>query len=322
MRFWSVVVFLSTILVWYRAYFTSHALQNFGAIEFVQTLMPLEDEAIIREMMQAETWLRLAVAYCSKNHRAWRQLGFIKLAQDQGDEAITIWRNAREMDKEFIAWGKQAFREGEDRKALDWYLDAVELAPASGYPWYYIGLVYEKEGRWMDAIDAFRQAQRGTDSQQFASSLDFHVGRYLQLGLTPPDLSTSLKLYETALVSDRFVEDWERIDTHYHRGDILRRQGKLEEAIQEFLYVVDQEPKHYRGNVWLGELTWQLYGDINGAEQFLMRAINSNPTLVWGYKRLANIYVEAGQLAKAAEMYQRVLEIDPEDQTALRFFSK
>ncbi|RMF29597.1 MAG: tetratricopeptide repeat protein [Chloroflexi bacterium] len=155
------------------------------------------------------------------------------------------------------------------------------------------------------------------------SSLYFHIGWLLQTSRAgSPFLDTILGLYEAALAADRFVGHWERVGTHYSRGDVLRRMGRLQEAIEEFRWVVKERPEHYWGNVWLGVVLWQADGDVEEAEKYLRQAIALKPEVKWAYRWLGEIYQKTGRWEEAEAVYRQVLEIDPQDQAALQFLAE
>jgi tetratricopeptide (TPR) repeat protein len=263
------------------------------------------------------------VAYSPKDRRAWRGLGFALLAQGQDEEAIAAWQAVgRQMADESIRWGKKAQQAGQIEEALTWYKRAVLLAPDWGMPWYYLGRLYEDLGKWDDAIESFRKAEEYIDSiAEISGSLYFRLGRRLKAHKEPPDSATLLRYYEAALASDNFVLSWERLDAHIHRGDILYRQGRVQEALREYKWLVDTEPSYYWGHARLGRAIWEVSGDIDEAEKHLKQAIVLRPKEKWAYLRLGHIYREAGRQIDATYAYHRVLIIDPQDKTALQFFA-
>jgi tetratricopeptide (TPR) repeat protein len=264
------------------------------------------------------------VAYAPENRLSWRGLGFALLAQRRETEALAAWQLAGSgMAEELVQWGEKARQAGHYEEALAWHKRAALLNPGSASPHYYMGLAYAEFKKWDDAIESFQRADKRIDSdKEIAGSLYFHLGRLLHKRIEPPDLPAALRLYEAALTSDRFIQDSERIAAHYHRGDILLYQGRLQEARQEFKWVVSAEPDDYWGNVRLGVITWQVDGNLNEAEKYIEQAIVLRPEAKGAYQWLGCIYEQAGRPAEASEAYRRVLEINPEDKTAMQFFSK
>jgi tetratricopeptide (TPR) repeat protein len=297
--------------------------RNAGLVALAQTLVATPGEEEPLTAVRAETRLRRAVTYVPEDHAAWRGLGFALAAQGRGDEAVTAWQTAGQMAEEFFQRGEQAHRLSRYEEALVWYTRAAAVAPDWWVPWYYAGLTYENLEKWDDALESFRQAEIRPDGKEdITGSLNYHIGRILQKYVEPPDLSTALNLYEAALTSDGFIQDWERVGTHYQRGNILRQQGRSQEAMQEFKWVISADPKHYWGHVWLGVVIWRDDGDFDKAEKYLKQAIALNPEEKMAHRWLGKIYQESGRLTDAADAFQQVLEIDPADEIARQFFSK
>jgi tetratricopeptide (TPR) repeat protein len=297
---------------------------NIGRAALAQALIIEPGGTAQPGVVKAEVSLRRAVAYAPEDRSSWRGLGFALAAQRRENEALAAWQLAgNNMAEELVQRGEHARKAGQYEEALTWYKQAAVLAPDSAPPRFYMGLVYEKFEMWDDAIESFQQAERRIgNNEEIADSLYFHLGRLLQKHLEPPNLPAALRLFEAALASDRFISNWERIAAHYHRGDILRRQERLQEAQQEFKWVVSEQPDHYRGHVSLGAVTWQVNDDINEAEKYLKQAIVLEPELKLAYLWLGRIYQQAGHMAEAVEVYRRVLEIDPKDKEALQFFAE
>jgi len=274
-------------------------------------------------LAEAERWLTAATNLDATNRGAWRGLGFGLAAQRREDEAVAAWRAAELTSQDLINFGEQARQSARYGEALDWYAQAARMDPVSGIPWYYIGLGYEGLNDWGQALDSFQYAHKKANGiDDIAGSLFLHMGLLFHIHTESPDLPTALGFYERALASDRFIANWERVTTHYHRGDVLHRQGRMQEAAQEFTWVINAEPNHYWAHMWLGEIAWQASGDLHQAEMYLKQAIALRPDLKWAYRWLGSLYQQAGRLDVAAEAYRAVLAIDPEDAAALRFFSE
>jgi tetratricopeptide (TPR) repeat protein len=299
----------------------SRAWGNAGQIALAQALVATPGEPVLPAAMEAEALLRQAVAYAPGNRSAWRGLGFALLAQGREQEALTAWKTAGEMAEELIQRGEMARRAKRYEEALVWYKRSVAFAPDSAVLWYYIGLMNEELENWDSALNAFQLAEKQSNNRAIAGSIYFHRGRIFQKHVESSDLLTALRLYEMAIDSDQFIQEWERIRVHFLRGEILRTQGRMQEAVQEFRWVVNAEPDHYWGHVQLGALIWLTDKDLNKAENFLKRAITLKPEEKWAYRWLGTIYQQAGNPVDAHDAYKRVLDIDPEDDAALQFFA-
>jgi len=236
---------------------------------------------------------------------------------------VGAWSSGGLTEQDLLTRGKRAFAARRFQEALWWFGRGVEIEPLSAMPWYYVGRAYEGLRKPRQALIAFRQAIQQRDSERIVSSLYFHIGQLLQSSAAgPPPWDAILGLYEAALAADRFVGRWERVGAHYGRGDVLRRMGRLQEAIEEFRWVVEERPEHYWGNVWLGVTLWQASGDVERAEKYLRQAIALKPEVKWAYHWLGEVYRKTGRWEEARIVYRQVLEIDPQDQVALQFLAE
>ncbi len=322
-RLGTILVLLLLVLALNGPRLLSRAWGNIGMVALAQTLVAEPDEPPRQELGQAESLLRRAATYAPGNRSAWRGLGLALIAQGREEEALAAWQTAGRMPEEFVQRGERSRKLGQYGEALEWYMRAVTLDPGWGRPWYHMGLMYEDMAAWDEALEAFHQAEILADSiQELSGSLYFHLGQLQHKHMEPPDLPAALSSYQAAVAADRFSQDWERIYAHYERGDVLRRMGRMPEAMQEFRWVVGDQPNHYWGRAWLGASIWQVDGDLGEAEKHLKQAMALNPEEKGAYLLLGQIYQEAGRSAEAADVYQRVLTIDPENKAALQFFAQ
>lgn len=299
----------------------SHIFSNIGSLTLNHELALAPADYDLETLASIEETMSQATSLAATNQSAWRALGFAQLFQGHEPEAVEAWQTAGNMSDELILWGNKFYARQHFGEAIVWYNRARDVASQSAKPLYYLGLVAASQENWSEAIDLFQQAKAQPDSQAIAASLDFQMGQILYLQQDSPDLDTSLALFDQALASDQFIQTRERLDARYFRGDILRQQGLTAEARREFVAVVNKEPTHYRANVWLGEFAWRLDGDLEMAESHWNRMIAIHPELLWAQQRLAKAYVEAGRIDEAVGVYERILEISPENQTAATFLA-
>jgi tetratricopeptide (TPR) repeat protein len=322
---WFVVILLVFVALSWRALISSFA-GNVGLLILSRSLAhtdqmqhSLQDNPDLR---RAQKWLQVATSLDTNNRGALRGTGFAFGGQGQEERAMTAWTAARLSSSDFITFGDQFRAQGQLQEALTWYSRAAQAERGSAMPWYYMGLAHEGLQQWNEALAAFQQGLQRRDSAAAAGSLNLEIGSILQEHIRPADLTAALNYYEASLRSNQFIHGWERVNAHYFRGDALRQQNRLPEALQEFSWVVEAAPDHYWGNMWLGLLTWQVNGNAQEAEQSLKAAATLRPDVKWSYRWLADLYRQVGRLADAAEAYRQVLNLDPQDQAARQFLSE
>ena len=295
-------------------HYSSYILGNAGVTSLNHSLSSNEPESI--SISKTITVLKQAVDYSWAG--AWRGLGLALDRQGKYDEADISWQKSGEKGLDFIARGQRAQALGQLEEAIRWYERARKLENGMGDTWYYLARVYEKLGDNQKAIDSYEQ---GLQLAQF-----YTIGKsdlYLAQGLVyarqgdKDSWSLALELYTKAIQANDLQQNQARIRVLYARAEALRHLEQYEQAREGYMAVLALQPKHYWANVYLAETIWRFDGDPLGAKTFLLRAIDSNSQYKFAYKLLGEIFVELGEWQEAFDVYDRLLEIDPEDSKAL-----
>ncbi len=207
-------------------------------------------------------------------------------------------------------------------------------ATGSAKTYFYLGFVYNEEGLYREAIDAFNKAIK-TGKANLHDLYDGLAFSYLQLG----DAKKALRFYEKAISIYRSPSTLYKIGVIYlaeKRYNEARRY--LEGALRENPYLVSIYPMLmdiYRRLDMQKELTrlTRLYEkaaiESGGEEHFkeglkaymsgsyetalreFKKSIEINPSNPVPYSNVGYIYYDIGDMAKAYEYHRKALEIDP-----------
>ncbi len=333
------------VLLFHRADLPSRMWSNRGMIALTQAMIASDDSPA-----EAEALLRRAIAYASDNDSAWRGLGFALIAQDREVEAIAAWKNVVGMAQEFIQRGDQARWNNQFGKAIEGYTLAASLE-STWLPWYRMGQVYQTQQEWEKAAQAYQQAvtlssenrdiwyelgqvnmsrkewyvalqafEQGLAAneghQVGLSNLYYSIGRIKQASLSPPDLDGAWDAYERALALDDYASHlWQKGETYFRRGLILTSQKRWDEAVLEYRKTLAFNKQHYYAHFFLASALWR-EDEGEQAERILQQAIDLDPTRKQAYQLLGDFYRAEGEIAKATAMYNKVLELDPQDKKA------
>jgi tetratricopeptide (TPR) repeat protein len=229
------------------------------------------------------------------------------------------WRQTGMTADDLDNAGEQARAAKRYDEALAWYKRAIRLDPDLGDPWHYIGLLYEVQKQWSEALDAYQQA--GAEprfNEVHRSSPYYQAGILYYRRLDPPQVDDALAALDTALAEGDFGRG-EAADCHYWRGVVLRAQhASADEIISEFEEAVSLDPKHADAHFELGMSLYNYAHDANAAEAQLLKAMELDRRNKMIYYWLGGIYEDEGRLEDARAMYKQALNIDPDLNAARR----
>ena len=241
-----------------------------------------------------------------------------------GERLLDEWQRAGLAVEDFVKAGEVARKAELYDQAMAWYERAMRLKPDSGDPWYYVGLLYESQGQWLQALDAYDRAiASGHFRQVGRSSPHYRSGFIYESRLEPRQRDAALAAYEVAIEADDFSTDEEAANAHHKRGELLWRMGGDPDAyMAEYQRAIELNPEHASAHVLLGMAYYTRYGDVAMAEDEIYQALELSPRNQWAYLRLGNIYYQEGRMDEAAAAYERALEIDPDLETAQKRLSE
>lgn len=93
------------------------------------------------------------------------------------------------------------------------------------------------------------------------------------------------------------------LDAHVHLGYLLIDRGDLKQALEEFTYVLERNPRSPAARTGLG-IAYARLGEKEKALTLLQEAININPDPVRAYAELGKIYEESGDYDHALYYYK------------------
>jgi tetratricopeptide (TPR) repeat protein len=241
-------------------------------------------------------------------------------ALQPGARVVEEWRRAGLSAEEFIRRGEEARKVRLYDEALVWYGRAARLAPDVGDPWYDVGLLYEEQQQWQQALAAYERASAlGRFRQVGSSGPHYRAGVIYRWQLAPGRPEKAVTAFEAALAADDFDTVVEAAHCHYLYGYVLREQkAEAERYIAEFRQAIALDPGHAWAHVFLGVALYERDGDARAAEAEFLRALELSPQNKWACYHLGEVYRLGGRADEARAMYQKALEIDPVFEAAQR----
>ncbi len=190
--------------------FIDHRGFAYGNLGFLwlNKAMSSENSQAKPDLIRAQNLLKSATADSPSNANYLFALGRMSLLQGNEELAGYFWGkiDPRQSVTRLILWGDQYKDLGEHNNAMLWYQRASHIGNDSADPWQRIGLIYEVQGRFADAEDAYENG--------LSKSVAYNVGRsdfYFRLGQLNSkkqgykDWPIVLDLIEQALSQERLL---------------------------------------------------------------------------------------------------------------------
>ncbi|MBX3055000.1 MAG: tetratricopeptide repeat protein [Anaerolineae bacterium] len=309
--------------LWHGQTIVSSLYTNVGFVLFNQALTWPEPKRS-ETMQNIKHLFQRSVQINPDDEAAWRQLGYTYLALLQDAESLVVWQHVTGMDAELITWGDLYAQQGAYDEALVWYQRAVILSPEQGDPWYYMGLTYQKQERWDEALAAYETAvQQPYFLHPLRSDAYFQQGVIYEWVPEHRNSESALRMYSQALANDQFSDPLRKAHAFYERGVIYSWQGKSPAlSLQEYRQALALNPKHDWAQLRMGYALYWAEGDLDEAVAHINQIIDAwqlinSPHLKWAYRYLGDIYLDADRKVEALAAYEAVYRLDPAD-TAVR----
>ena len=169
------------------------------------------------DLARADALLTRALALDAGNAAAHRGRGFVLWQRGARQEAGAEWRRGGIPGADFTRSGRQAQKDGDAARAMDWYDRAIATAPEAGEAYVRKAGLYEAAEDWQAALG----------------------------------------LYEQALAVASFPEAWMERQAYLGHANALRKLGRPDDALADYEWLVAHAPDYYWGYVRLGELVWK-----------------------------------------------------------------
>ncbi|MDX2161802.1 MAG: tetratricopeptide repeat protein [bacterium] len=188
---------------------------------------------------------------------------------------------------------------GKYDEALKAYHNATELDAMYAWAWNEMGMTYERLEQPDQALDAYRHA---ADSD---SGDPHYIYQQVDLLTARGDHASALALLETALKRDgRISRTWAK------HGQILRRVGRIQEALRSYTRSVELDPLH--AWAWNGRgLVLAALNQHEEALQCFRKAAAIDPNDTWYWYNQGDELIALNRFGQAVEVLERALKLNP-----------
>lgn len=190
------------------------------------------------------------------------------------------------------------------RRSLVWSIplnlweDAWAKAPNKARTNKNYGFLLTENGRLVEGITRLKRAVELNDSSDYRRNLGL---AYLKA-----------QDYQQAEAAFRLAVERDPTDSKppSDLGVALAQQGKYPEAIAAFRRSLELNPNLFEAMIGIGGVSI-LTGDLATAEEFLLKAIQTQPNDPRGYNNLAILYLQKKDPGKAREVLAKLSSLDP-----------
>ena len=284
--------------------------------------------------------------------RVWQNLGEPAKAQRMLAQAQQLESQPQspKSPQELFDLGEQAVQQGNLQQALQYYQQAVQLAPNFGPAYQRLAAITEKMGLWQESTIYYRQLLQLKDSAVTPAlpsarkqlSLKEHFSQNspqqkLKTAVNPASLQTTAALpaansaeYQASLGNSYTKKrQWREAILHYQKAlelnpklaavcrnlaRVLTQIGKIEQATSYWLQAIELNAQGLQADEYFqlgNNLSTQ--GKVASAITCYRRAIQLQPTLIDAYLNLGKLLTKTGEATQAVLCYQEGLKHNPQN---------
>lgn len=246
---------------------------------------------------------------------AGRKLGYARFAAGELGGAAEVFGRVLELDSqnvEAVTWlGRIALEQGESKAAEGYWERVLELTPGDRAARYYLAQSREQLTYGADAVNAYNEGLAAYNEGRTAAALD----AFRRAAEINPEFEAAvLRAGRTALELGR-----SRAAQRFFRALVAR-----DPEDQQAAYLLTLADAQRRWGAAAGSAFYagqELYnqGRVEEAAESFTRASDANPEYPEAAGWAARSLQESGQAERAVPYWERVLALDPEDDSA-RYF--
>jgi tetratricopeptide (TPR) repeat protein len=178
--------------------------------------------------------------------------------------------------------------------------DVLRKSPHKDRPHFNLGVAYQEQGRFDDAIREYQTATNLNPN---------NVRAYNNMGVVYQKqgrLDDAIRKYQTAI---NLKQDY--ADAHYNLGLAYHKQGRLDDAVNAFQTAIKIKPDYTGAHLNLG-LVYYKQGRLDDVVNAYQTAIKITPDYADAHYNLGVAYHEQGRLDNAVNSYQAAIKLKPD----------
>ncbi|MDQ7824075.1 MAG: tetratricopeptide repeat protein [Candidatus Eremiobacteraeota bacterium] len=233
----------------------------------------------------------------------YAEKGFFKEAFQEYEIALKIKPDYKEAQQNLLAgasqWSQDLIDHGQYSTAVELLKGAIARFPAAGELYYFLGVAYQAQDRFQDALQYWKKAAQIKPE----SSTAFYVKAIEKLmAQNVPGAIADLNAAIKVMPQNAYA--------HNMLGILYVQMGKLAEAKTEFGQALRYKPNYVEPYLNLAYLA-EKEGQQEEALKNYKAATIKNPYSVKGLMAMGKIYFTTGRFFDAESCYSRALRIQP-----------
>lgn len=276
-----------------------YAANNLGALYLVRTESPLN-------LVEAKQWLAVSNVQGGILRRNWL-LGIVLWHEGNIKKAIATWRDGGFTTEAIEMAILQIAHQPNLRQ--QWEQQLVAL-PLSSKHLERIGDIYRNLEQYKKAVEFYELAlSKVEDGIISKSDIYYKLGSIHQFYFA--DISSALGAYNSALYYGDFQSRWNYVDTYIQVASLLLGADNRR-SLQAARSAVAIMPENVMAHTVLGLAIYAEEGKLAEAEQEMAIAAKLDPTSVWPWMHLGQLYFQAEMYNLSIDAYTNALIIAPD----------
>ena len=247
--------------------------------------------------------------------------GLLELRNGENQQALSIWKKNGQVSRLLTSQGAELVRSDDPANAKKWLQWAVSVDPENRDAWYFLSLAQRNLDQDQNALSSLKraaQADHGTNVGK--SDVYFMQGRLYQAYLNPGDWDKAWKAYGKALEFNDYRFGFLYDQTLIQRGNLLMSKNRWADAVIEYRKSLEQNLSSVLVREKIATALWELE-EYDRIEEVYQEGIQLDPNSLNLRLALAEFYKKRNLDAKAAQLYQEILRLDPDNDEAIQFLS-
>ncbi len=224
------------------------------------------------------------------------------------NDILNTWQQIQllkpDSPKKYLRLGNLYEKMGRYQEAVETYRKILEIDPDNTQAYRFVGQCYLKLQNYQTALESFKKAA-ATDFKD--AQVFFDLGQcYEKLHL----MDEAIKAYRHAIQLDPDFGD-----VHYHLGRLHFNLQQYEEALEPLRNAARLEPDNIQAHYHLGVCLFRL-GQIEKAVKSFEKILQVESEYIQAYHQLGLCQFELGRYHEAIQIFLSVLKINSEDADA------